>query len=329
MRVVVFFLFIFAGIVNGLQTQKARQVISYDDELSTLIDRVTDRELLNQTELLELHHSIGAQNRTQTVGNSKDMMCSRDQKRIWLYASHHKSGTELFRNLARYQSLLLGQPPCVNNGCARNGGPCTYKYPSSLTDPAHVYFSCHLFVKQLEAIQKFSGGDWRAVHVIRDPVALVVSGYIYHMRSGNRDLDGQTAAIRDMPMTEGLRIEAEFALTNAIPQMVNAVQWETDHSKNTLVLRLEEFTRSSQAYDATVRRLYDFLAGDVFCPQYMAQLSQMAVKDDLNRAHAAPAGGFHHVAGKDIKQEVKAALQSIPADLLTKLQDARKQLGYA
>lgn len=318
------FIFTCTGIVYGLQTQKARRVIDNDEELSALIDREV------QTQLLELQYSISAQNRTRTsVGNSKEAVCSRDQKRIWLYASHHKSGTELFRNLARYQSMLLGQPPCVNHGCARNGGPCTYKFPSSQADPAHIYFSCHLFVKQLEAIQKFSGGDWRAVHVIRDPIALVVSGYIYHMRSGNRDLDGQTAAIRDMPTSEGLRLEAEFALTKAIPQMVDAVKWERDHPENTLVVRLEEFTRSSQDYDASVRRLYDFLAEDVFCPQYMTQLSRMAVKDDLNRAHAAPAGGSKHVAGEDIKEEVKAALQSIPAELHVKLQDARKKLGYA
>lgn len=316
--------FIFFGLASaacGLQTSKIQQ--ENDEELSALIDRVTNRVV--QPQLLQ----VFTQNKTHITGQLKDVVCSRDHQRIWLYASHHKSGTELFRNLARYQSLLLGQPACVNNGCARNGGPCTYAYPSTQTDPAHIYFSCHLFVKQLEALQRFAGNDWRAVHVIRDPVALVISGYIYHMRSGNRDLDGQTPAIRSMSTSEGLRKEAEFALAKAIPQMVDAVKWENEHHANTLIMRLEDFTRSSQDYDASVRSLYDFLAGDVFCPKWLTMLSQMASKDDLNRPHAAPAGGFNHVAEKDIKLEVKAALHSIPKELMAQLQDARKQLGYA
>eukprot|EP00746_Dinoflagellata_sp_MGD_P139023 gnl/MRDRNA2_/MRDRNA2_72556_c0_seq3.p1 gnl/MRDRNA2_/MRDRNA2_72556_c0~~gnl/MRDRNA2_/MRDRNA2_72556_c0_seq3.p1 ORF type:complete len:214 (-),score=32.18 gnl/MRDRNA2_/MRDRNA2_72556_c0_seq3:346-987(-) len=185
-----------AGAACGLQTRSLRQVD--DEELSTLIDRVTD--LAVRPGLLQ----VLVQNKTQSItAKSHEVSCSRDQSRIFMYASHHKSGTELFRNLARYQSLLLGQPACVNDGCAKNGGRCTHAFPSTRTDPARIYFSCHLFVKQLEAMQRFAGSNWRAVHVIRDPVALVVSGYIYHMRAGNRDLDGQTPSIRDMSTNEG------------------------------------------------------------------------------------------------------------------------------
>lgn len=317
------FLVGFAGTGCGLQTRSFRQVD--DEELSTLIDHVTD--LAVRPRLLPAF----VQNRTRSsTAKSHDVSCSRDQSRIFLYASHHKSGTELFRNLARYQSLLLGQPACVNNGCAKNGGRCTHAFPSTPSDPARIYFSCHLFVKQLEGIQRLAGSNWRAVHVIRDPVALVVSGYIYHMRAGNRDLDGQTPSIRGMSINEGLRMEAEFALAKAIPQMVNAVKWENQHHENTLIVRLEDFTKSSQDYDVSVRRVYDFLAGDVVCPQWLSQLSQMATKDDLNRPRAVASGGMvKHVAEKDIKVEVEAALKAIPQDLIDQLQDARKQLGYA
>lgn len=148
----------------------------------------------------------------------------------------------------------------------------------------------------------------RTVHFCREPVALVVSGYIYHRThphdNGGTRMLPQRLAIANT--TDGLDVEARAALQRTLPQMASVVH-ATRRDKSVLLLGLEDvshnftavvtaildhFFRGLATYDA--RRLVDLIAVTATPPApktTTATKSQhVAPVDETRRLHRLVAG---------------------------------------
>lgn len=264
------------------------------------------------------------------------------RSRFFLFGSHHKAGTVVMRHLANVQTELLEQPPCVDDGCKGGANRCTNKR-SFFVEPnnaTRTYFACSVEDGMISALRRKaaeSNTTFRGVHVIRDPLALVVSGYLYHMHSADHLPD---PAIRHMSLELGIAFEAEYVLNVTLKEMVAA--YERSQSENgtsyddVLNVRLEDLMRSSEDYDRTVAAVWNHTIGDMSTPYLLKRLRNASIRGDLRRNPLADRGSekvegdflFGHVADAEMKQKAMQALKSIPPQHMEALLKARTSLGY-
>lgn len=262
--------------------------------------------------------------------------------RFFLFGSHHKSGTVVMRHLATAQADLLEQAPCVDDGCKGGANRCTNKgsFFAEPNDTTRTYFACSVEDKMISALRRKAvefNTTFRGVHVIRDPLALVVSGYLYHMHSNDHLPD---PAIRRMSIELGVAFEAEYTLNVTLKEMVAA--YERSQSENgtayedVLSVRLEDLMRSSEDYDRTTAAISNHMIGDMSTPYLLKRLRNASTKGDLHRNPLAEKLGpkvegdflFGHVADAEMKQKAMQALKTIPPQHMEALLRARTLLGY-
>jgi len=259
----------------------------------------------------------------------------------WHYGAHHKSGTVMLKGLAILQADLLKMERCFSGG---KYGWRPEGCREDLNDTARVWFWCNFSRSLVERLDRgdydFKGaagstvGDYhavrslerqlpgmtRGVHVIRDPIAMVVSGYIYHRKSEDTPLI--LLPTRNMSRQKALEVEARFVLLRHGREMLHtylsAPQW-------LLNVRFESFTESSRSYDATVKAVYQHMLGDVATDEKRQELLWGSVHWDLRRH---PPRQEEHVAKDDTREEVTQALNDIPSGYLEKLRELRRLLGY-
>ena len=139
----------------------------------------------------------------------------------------------------------------------------------------------------------------RLVVMLRDAFDVVVSSYLYHLRSDDIKDSGIGPAVleslRESPLAAGLALQARVLLAHdaneaqsshvggsggLLQQMVAFVR--RVHGAPWIQLHwLENFTRSSSSYTGEVDRLYAFLLHDVGTPERRARLGASARKYDL------------------------------------------------
>jgi len=154
----------------------------------------------------------------------------------------------------------------------------------------------------------------RAVHIIRDPLEMVASGYCYHHAGNEREADFNGFAplnIESLNATEGVPLVAE-RMENVIKSMVEAFM--VSDSKDTYVVRYENLTRSSPAFDYNIAMMFDFLFGGLITPAEMQQIKIEAQVEDLNRGQDGYSDDGH-VSDDECKLQARAALQYIPTAL--------------
>jgi len=242
---------------------------------------------------------------------------------LWFFAAHHKAGTNLLNSLAKLQGHSLGLSLCTGScGINRYFGPSQCRFsPEKVSE--RMMFYCNAGSSDLEAARRIGKSNLRAVHIIRDPIALVISGYVYDMH--NEDGMHADLAMRSSDVVSGVAMEAEFALKATLPNML-AVHKSGQEKGDVLVVRMEDFLSSSQSFDDTVDRLFTYTMGQFVDRSMLDNLKQQATSEDLNRNPEPkhPNG----VSRGDLKGVAKNALQSLP-ELLQRLQEYRVGLGYA
>lgn len=266
-------------------------------------------------------------------------MKAKRSKRIWIFGSHHKSGTVLLRHLIQYQARALDLPLCVDVGCFANRCTSKHHFTNGKFYDERIWFGCSMWGKELQgvrALAKENRVNLRGVHIIRDPLALVVSGYLYHMHSLDH-LYNDMKIMRNISIKGGLAIEADFVLRETLKEMISTYNASLDENGvpigDVLQVRLEDFMRSSDDYDATVKSMYDWTVGDIVDGQQMTNMMKKASRHDLHRHpfNHSTTEGFKafHVADDNMKKKAEALLNKIPEHLLKELHAARRLLGYA
>ena len=131
---------------------------------------------------------------------------------LLIFGVHHKAGTHLIQILL--QSLFSGprRPPVYTFTKLQRHN---WTHFQSVTNDSRCSSSCVLFYKCLDA-QTVDMIQWQAlpykmVHIVREPVSLVVSGYLYHQHSHDTQLVPGVGpdVYWNMTFLEGLRREAE------------------------------------------------------------------------------------------------------------------------
>lgn len=149
---------------------------------------------------------------SQHVGQKKIISDDRTPPQLILGA-HHKTGTWLAQGLAR---AFFPDRSIVQMG--RNNRHSAERLSKQLSrldskTPSIVIFNC-LDSKAFEMILN-SGFDFRLVHVIREPVELVISAYMYHRESDDTQLVPGVgpSVFANMALRDGLRTEAQVINT--------------------------------------------------------------------------------------------------------------------
>merc|ERR1712224_480824 len=92
------------------------------------------------------------------------------------------------------------------------------------------------------------------VHLIRDPLQTVISGYWYHLNHGQVDTDFmQTGAayFKNASLIEGLQIEAEAQLEGTLKDMSSALK-ASEGDPDILTMWLEDFAHNYTHAAATM-----------------------------------------------------------------------------
>merc|ERR1712232_659439 len=121
-------------------------------------------------------------------------------KRFFLIGAHHKAGTALLRQIMSSSFKVLGMHWNATN----------------------VAWVNHLSTKHLnrwysEATEK--GMEFRAVHIVRDPMAMIVSGYCYHHAGNEKGAKYAPPNITSLGPTEGIPVMATY-MENVVAGMV-------------------------------------------------------------------------------------------------------------
>eukprot|EP00413_Alexandrium_margalefii_P038797 CAMPEP_0204589100 /NCGR_PEP_ID=MMETSP0661-20131031/49007_1 /ASSEMBLY_ACC=CAM_ASM_000606 /TAXON_ID=109239 /ORGANISM="Alexandrium margalefi, Strain AMGDE01CS-322" /LENGTH=333 /DNA_ID=CAMNT_0051598987 /DNA_START=40 /DNA_END=1041 /DNA_ORIENTATION=+ len=250
----------------------------------------------------------------QVPSNAVQLSASRGRR--WFYGSHHKSGTDLLRNIAANQVKHTKIQGCFSMG-KYGWRPYTCGRRNWITD--RLFFYC----TDEQMTQGFGTMQWfdRGVHMLRDPLSMLVSGYIYHQN--NPDTPEVLLGERSFSVMEGLTREAEYILEFTGKSMLRI--FTTMNGPEMLHVRYESLTSSSAEYDRTVWKIYNHTIGE-YREWPLGPLLQDAEQFDLKRNTSSAVSG--HVARQAAKRVVQRTVKKLPKDVMTQLRELRASLGY-
>jgi len=220
-----------------------------------------------------------------------------------LLAAHHKSGTELLSQASR----------CFDS---------SFDYTVDR----------HWEGDRLDPHEK-------ALHLIRDPISLLLSAYMYHRATGEewtRQPGGAWTRLKNDPFFHNmvlhdesytaflLRVDEVVGIRAEIHQLTNEfIQIESAEkycgvSSRCLQMCLEDFTVSSSSYDASWRKIFNFMG-----KQQTPEIYKCLSRSDLNR-NLGP-GGEHssHITTNSISESKYNYLRNVAAELDAKVYNGR------
>ena len=202
----------------------------------------------------------------------------RNNATAWAIGTHHKAGTLLGKQLHAMwsQELRLSQvalattrhqaqscrPPNVPVKLRECGGAVGfYGYvPSSAGKMlVSVQQITELQAADAKRLGLGNGQAFKLIHIVRDPVAVCVSGYWYH-RTNPTDLIAKKQQRRPgMLLKLGLSDGLVFNAAGQLPMVASMVQWAgiLAADRRVLTLGLEDF--ASDSWNATAALLADFM----------------------------------------------------------------------
>jgi len=240
----------------------------------------------------------------------------------WLYAGEHKAGTHLMAELSKLQAKALGVQACRGKSCndeVKMIGPHRCSFPEDV-----VVYQCREHSKHAKYWREKGGPNFRGVFIVRDPIAMVVSGYVYDINYNDMAWHPDWS-MRAKHITDGIADEVKFMLEGPLPAMLDMYKYATA-SQDMMVVRMEEFMQSQSSFDSTVSRAYDYMVGDILDEPSLKMLKKAAKLEDPNRQTQ-----FAHpswVGAPDAKQLTLQALGAIPKELMDQLKYYRNALGY-
>jgi len=237
------------------------------------------------------------------------------------------------RQLARTFNYVAGIDRCASgpynrlDGCMRSEPSCSEA--DKVSAVARTAFMCHLQKKDIALFEtkvRTLGGTWRGVQIIRNPITMLLSAYVYHMQG--LDCDGcDCKRMKTLSVQDGLALQAKCTLTD-VEKMVtsyNASRTKT----NMLALRLEDFTSSSTSYDLQVQRLCHHFSST--CVDRLGLFVNLSSSFDLRRVPrpvGSELGGAKHVSSKEALLKASAAYKSLPEDQVKIFGMHAAALGY-
>ncbi len=286
--------------------------------------------------LLPLFHlavgftSVSVQTRTRLVPPRPKAWDLHD----YLTANYHKTGVYLTNKIHNAIFTILG---------AEDGAMGALEYACYYDTSKPLCWNTHA------PILRFTDGfnaSWRGSHTgskpmlvagsVRDPLEMVASAYCYHH-------EGKELANYLIPVAELLVLGLEPGTELTAKYMLPIVEWMAsvfaDPDNATLRLTFEEFTKSSESFDASVNRLLDHYFGagdDLISESERSQIREAVKQFDTHRNPMTTYKSYNthlslstdHSSDPECKRNASKAVLKMDPILLKKYQELQRRLGY-
>lgn len=257
-------------------------------------------------------------------------------RRNYLVATSHKAGSHLLRNVMRRTFDILG----ANFSC--------HYIVKSVAAPITSIGGDHI-CKVTKAPVRFQNGNnagtilqmrlegpMRGVMIIRDPLEMVASAYVYHHRGAEKGSPEAPSNVMSLGPNEGVPATAE-TMWQVVENMAQAYQVAGD---DVLPVRYEDFTRSSVDFNATMEKIIHFLFEGEITEVQKLRILQSTQYEDLNGPYGlsksldvvatwTPEARMNHTSDDDDVRRARAAVPLMPREMQQKYGKLREIMGYA
>ena len=185
---------------------------------------------------------------------------------IFVVGTNHKAGSQLLRNTMAHVFDMLGATVSCRYKHPNPSGSVDHSVTSLNLDntcdlfPAPIRFHNHINKEAILKVRQEAHAvkaGLRGVMIVRDPLEMVASAYVYHHR-GAEAINPMEKGIPQMAPEEGVPKMA-MRMLPVLYWMVGAYQVS---APDVLVVRYEDFTHSPEGFDSTVEKIMEFLFGD-------------------------------------------------------------------
>lgn len=184
-----------------------------------------------------------------------------------IYGVHHKTGTHLLQQIRNATADFLGKFDQRNRRTRHLHLP---------EQESHIQYNC-VDAEVLHILHE-SPRPYKMVHVVRDPLELVISGYWYHAHSYDVQLvHSGPKYLTGLSVEDGLVFEAKAQIVSTL-QEITSVVVASIRDEQVLTLGLEDFEND---FDGTTSRMFRFFYGDD--DQLVEKLVVAARKADNSR----------------------------------------------
>mmetsp|Transcript_34035 Transcript_34035/g.76380 ORF Transcript_34035/g.76380 Transcript_34035/m.76380 type:complete len:308 (+) Transcript_34035:94-1017(+) len=202
---------------------------------------------------------------------------------LYLVGAHHIAGGNLNRKIMKWAFDFLG----ANYSCQQHD----YQHATITTEGGEhkcyespgcrIHWDNSLSLPVVQEKRELAGSaGLRAVQSVRDPVMMLASAYCYHHRG--EELGNPIATwpdIMQMGPLDGMK-DIFPVMFLIIEQMVQIYENSEDDMYNS---RLEDLMESSASFDASVKRIFDHMFGDLITSEQHEQIRELAKAEDVNR----------------------------------------------
>jgi len=173
---------------------------------------------------------------------------------LFVFVSHHKAGTHLVDQLVRSSRLVFGE--AMRFGDANSPGNA-FRHDWSAADDIRLLR--HYWRMDNVSFQLLDAGcrPFKMVHVIRDPMELIISAYWYHRKYMDVPFGHETnfKTLQSVSLGEGLEREALANLHGTLREMADVVKL-TAVDERVITIGLEDF---GDDFNLTVSCVFQYL----------------------------------------------------------------------
>ncbi|EGD74486.1 hypothetical protein PTSG_05850 [Salpingoeca rosetta] len=176
-----------------------------------------------------------------------DFSTLRDRHILWILGTHHKTGSFLTQNMWGTLRRLVSPPLKIFSSQFR---PITEEQWRQLGDDVDVVVTFHAqHINQ--TLLRWIERPYRFVHIVRDPVAAIVSAYLYETQRPTAHDNFHKVAVHAPNMSAGLRDMADAMQPELLAMEEQFAATERDHFG--LNVKLEDFTTN---FNDTIHRIF-------------------------------------------------------------------------
>lgn len=312
-------------------SEEVSSVKEYDENL--VLENMIDLALHDFMQPLEPGPHRLWREEPQLSKTLHEMQCDAQKlkHRVFMMGSFHKTGTNLFRQAARFFNSVVNISHCANRGCVANKNKCDdpefhHNKWWHWLDGKNTVFLCDTETSTIKRLEFRSNDNLRGVMVIRDPLAMLVSGYVYH-KNAIHDCGacaGKCQQFKEMSVLDGLRIQTECT-KRSVASILDTYRM-AQKNLNLKIIRFEDLMESSDSFDEEMKTIFAHLTGG--CMAGEEEFVEIAANLDLRRNPNPPG---RDLAGRHIspKDEVEEAMKLVLENELDKeFHNARSEMRY-
>lgn len=248
----------------------------------------------------------------------------------FLFLTHHKTGTNLFMNLCRKLVPLITNKTEVCHVCYRaqklhdNGTlQCPrnsyVKQDSGFGTEGRFMVITAIDDKEFRRIQDWSKSDYRVIHMVRDPVEMLVSDFWYNDQLYSRQLNTLDATMKASVWEGKSTVEdklrnVSYVLSHFVDHMCSLREANAG-DPNMLTMDLDLFKKN---FSSAARQMFSFMLGRNYSrmDEVMKAASPLDLQSNSRErqsAYVSDVGDHHAVMRAKVLEMIEAKDETILA----------------